>query len=133
MIYSWLSQEGINGIVGLAYPSMARSGFNPVFDNIIQEGKLSRNVFSFYFERSEEEGSHLMLGGVDKSLIEGDITFFPVVAKRFWAIEASAILVDGKDVGLCKGGCRLLVDSGTSLITAPDEEFDILMGKHLLR
>ena len=71
-----------------------------------------------------------MLGGVDKSLIEGEILYYPVVDKRYWTIEASQILIDGKDVGLCRGGCRLVVDTGTSLITSPSDEYFSLMCKH---
>jgi len=41
-------KTGFDGIVGLAYPSMAAYNFNPLFDNIIQEKKLKSNQFSFY-------------------------------------------------------------------------------------
>jgi glutamine cyclotransferase len=38
-------------------------------------------------------------------------------------IKADNILIGGKDVGLCKDQeCRLIADSGTSLITGPEDQ-----------
>ncbi len=37
-------------------------------------------------------------------------------------MKADNILVDGKDVGLCRHGCRVIADSGTSLITGPTDD-----------
>ena len=59
-----------DGIVGLAYPSMAAYNLNPVFDNIIKQKKLSSNIFTFMLDRSEGgSGSELVLGGVDQTKI----------------------------------------------------------------
>ena len=38
------------------------------------------------------------------------------------------VLINNKPLNICpKEGCKLVVDSGTSVITAPRKEFDILM------
>lgn len=111
---------------------MSAYSLNPLFDNIIEQKKLKKNMFSFYFDRRDEarQKSHLMIGGIDKSLIDGEIMYFPVVDQYYWTIEASAILVDGMDIGLCENGCRLIADSGTSLITSPNKDFINLMCKY---
>jgi cathepsin D len=60
------AEAGFDGIVGLAYPSMAAYNFKPMFDSVIDQHKLDRNVFSFYFSRMEGEmDSELTLGGWD--------------------------------------------------------------------
>ena len=41
-----------------------------------------------------------------------------VIDKYYWTIKADNILVDGKDIGLCKKkGCNVVADTGTSLLT----------------
>ena len=35
LFISFISQSGFDGIVGLAYPSMAAYNFKPLFDNIM--------------------------------------------------------------------------------------------------
>ncbi|CAM4573856.1 unnamed protein product, partial [Caretta caretta] len=37
-----------DGILGLAFPSIASSGATPVFDNMMNEGLVSQDLFSVY-------------------------------------------------------------------------------------
>ena len=57
-------------IVGLAYKKMAAKGTVPILDNIIEEGVLMRNIFSFYLSQGEEDHgaglmSRLVFGKID--------------------------------------------------------------------
>jgi Eukaryotic aspartyl protease len=109
---------------------MAAYGMQPVFDNVIKQRKLQSNVFSFYFDKHDGSfNSKLILGGVDESYINGQITFFPVTKKYYWSIRAKEILVNGQRVaGVCDNGCTLVADTGTSLLTGPSDELAILLG-----
>lgn len=61
-----------------------------------------------------------MLGGYDQSLIEGGVNYHKVVDPYYWSMKADKILVGGKDVGVCNN-CRVVADTGTSLITGPSD------------
>lgn len=109
---------------------MAAYNLNPVFDNIIKQKKLDKNMFSFYFNRNEDSyGSKLILGGVDDSLYTGEINWADVNNKYYWTVTAEKILVGGKDIGLCNN-CNVIADTGTSLITGPTYELSKLLGKY---
>lgn len=40
-----------DGILGLAFPSIASSGATPVFDNMMRENLVDRDLFSVYLSR----------------------------------------------------------------------------------
>lgn len=44
-------------------------------------------------------------------------------------MKADNILVGGEDIGLCKGGCRVIADTGTSLLTGPTDDLFALLEK----
>lgn len=89
---------------------------------------MDSNVFSFYFSRSEgTKSSELTIGGWDDNHFAGDLKFHKVVDKYYWLLEADAILVGGKDVGLCKNGCKVVADTGTSLLTGPSDDLMTLI------
>ncbi|NWU84228.1 PEPC protein, partial [Onychorhynchus coronatus] len=40
-----------DGILGMAYPGVAISGFNTLMQNMLQQNQLNEPIFSFYFSR----------------------------------------------------------------------------------
>lgn len=87
-------------------------------------------MFSFYFSRHEDtKSSELTLGGWDDSHMDGEPKWHEVADKYYWLLEADNILVNGEDLGLCKRGCRVVADTGTSLLTGPSDELMTLLDK----
>lgn len=117
-----------SGILGLAYPSMAAYGVTPVFDSIINDKLLKNNIMTFYYSYNENTDGQITLGYIDPLKFSGDIKYYPVTDKFYWAIKLDDIKYNGKSLGLCaKTGCTAVVDTGTTLITGPTADLRVLL------
>uniref|UniRef100_A0A8C2YYC8 Cathepsin D n=1 Tax=Cyclopterus lumpus TaxID=8103 RepID=A0A8C2YYC8_CYCLU len=116
-----------DGILGMAYPRISVDGVVPVFDNIMSQKKVEKNVFSFYLNRNPdtEPGGELLLGGTDPKYYSGDFNYVNITRQAYWQIRVDGMSV-GSQLSLCPGGCEAIVDTGTSLITGPSVEVKAL-------
>ena len=122
------SEGHFSGILGLAYPSMAAYGVSPVFDSIIGQKLLKRNIMTFYYSLNESVDGQITLGFIDKSRYIGDLHYFPVIDKYYWTIKLDDIRLNGRSLNLCpSNGCKAVVDTGTTLITGPTEDLRVLL------
>ncbi|XP_027899179.1 nothepsin [Xiphophorus couchianus] len=113
-----------DGVLGLAYQSLAEIMGNPVFDNMLAQKIVDQPVFSFYLSRrtrtSNPEGE-LLLGGIDEAMYNRPINWLPVTAKGYWQIKMESVAVQGVS-SFCSRGCHAIIDTGTSLIGGPTNE-----------
>jgi cathepsin D len=116
-----------SGILGLAYPAMAAYGITPVFDSIINNHEIKKNIMSFYYSSNEDTDGEITLGFIDESRFTGQLRYYNVIDKYYWTISLEDILLNGKSTGLCKEGCKAIVDTGTSLITGPTNQLSSLL------
>ncbi|XP_041132533.1 cathepsin D-like [Polyodon spathula] len=116
-----------DGILGMAYPKIAVDDVTPVFDNIMSQKKVEKNVFSFYLNRNPDTqpGGELLLGGTDPKYYTGEFNYLNITRQAYWQIHMDEMGV-GSQLTLCKGGCEAIVDTGTSLITGPSAEVKAL-------
>ncbi|XP_042639179.1 napsin-A [Orycteropus afer afer] len=116
-----------DGILGLAFPILAKEGVRPPLDVLVDRGLLDKPVFSFYLNRDPEgaDGGELVLGGSDPAHYIPPLTFVPVTVAAFWQIHVERVKV-GTALNLCAQGCAAILDTGTSLITGPSEEIQAL-------
>ncbi|NXQ39620.1 CATE protein, partial [Catharus fuscescens] len=112
-----------DGILGLAYPSLAVDGVTPFFDNLMAQNLVELPIFSVYMSSNPEssQGGELLFGGFDSSHFTGTLNWVPVTQQGYWQIQLDNIQLGGT-VTFCAGGCQAIVDTGTSLIAGPTKE-----------
>ncbi|XP_003128442.1 gastricsin isoform X1 [Sus scrofa] len=112
-----------DGIMGLAYPDLSAGGATTAMQGLLQEDALTSPVFSFYLsnQQSSQDGGELVLGGVDSSLYTGQIYWAPVTQELYWQIGIEEFLIGDEASGWCSEGCQAIVDTGTSLLTVPQD------------
>ncbi|KAL6479001.1 hypothetical protein MHYP_G00124340 [Metynnis hypsauchen] len=116
-----------DGILGMAYPRISVDGVTPVFDMMMSQKKVEKNVFSFYLNRNPDTqpGGELLLGGTDPKYYTGDFHYVNISRQAYWQVHMDGMSI-GSQLTLCKGGCEAIVDTGTSLITGPAAEIKAL-------
>ncbi|NWS91808.1 PEPA protein, partial [Toxostoma redivivum] len=114
-----------DGILGLAFPSIASSGATPVFDNMMIENLVDRHLFSVYLSRDGEAGSFVLFGAIDPYYTTKGITWIPLSAETYWQISMQSVSISGAPVA-CSSGCQAIVDTGTTLLAVPIRAFRIL-------
>ncbi|KAL7869469.1 hypothetical protein AOLI_G00134570 [Acnodon oligacanthus] len=109
-----------DGILGLAYPRLAASNAQPVFDNMVQQG-LVQDYFSVYLSSNSQTGSEVIFGGYNPNHYTGSLVWIPLSAETYWQITMDSVTINGQVVA-CNGGCQAIVDTGTSLIVGPNSD-----------
>ncbi|XP_054735158.1 lysosomal aspartic protease-like [Anastrepha obliqua] len=119
--------SNFDGILGMAYKSLAVDSVVPPFYNLYSQGLVSSNVFSFYLARAgtSDQGGEMILGGSDSSYYSGDLTYTSVTEQGYWQFSLDGATIDGET--MCSSGCQAIADTGTSLIVAPYNAYSIYM------
>jgi hypothetical protein len=128
------SMGKFDGILGLGWPSIAVNNIEPIFNTLYDEKLISKPVFSFSLGKEDGEDGELTLGDIDESKFTGDIDYCPLSAKKYWQIELKGLAVNNKAPSAMSVN-QAIVDSGTSLIVAPQKDFDWLakeIGAHTI-
>ncbi|XP_030457343.1 aspartic proteinase-like [Syzygium oleosum] len=110
-----------DGILGLGFQEISVANVTPVWYNMVQQGMLDDEIFSFWLNRNPDakEGGEIVFGGVDERHFKGKHVYVPVTQKGYWQFNMGDILIANQSTGVCKGGCAAIVDSGTSLLAGP--------------
>lgn len=116
-----------SGILGLGYSDMAAYNTVPVMDSIINNKLLETNIMTFFYSYNENTDGQVTLGHIDSTKYSGEIKYFKLIEKYYWTISIKDILYDGKSLGLCPNNCKAIIDTGTTLITGPNDDLNSLL------
>ncbi|XP_066512344.1 beta-secretase 2-like [Hoplias malabaricus] len=132
---------GINwqGILGLAYPSLARPdpSVEPFFNSLVQQTSIP-DVFSLQMcgagvsisAVSSPAGGSLILGGIEPTLYRGSMWYTPVLQEWYYQVEVLKLEVADHSLNLdCReyNTDKAIVDSGTTLLRLPTKVFDAVV------
>lgn len=119
-----------DGILGLAYPTIAVDHATPWFNSLIEQAKVDEPVFSFFLNREAGQDGELYLGGMNKDRFTGPVAWLDVTRQAYWQVAMDSVVVAASEnnfpihdaISVCEGGCQAIIDSGTSLIAGPTED-----------
>ncbi|XP_049848841.1 pepsin A-like [Schistocerca gregaria] len=117
----------LDGILGLAYPSIGKGNIKPVFDVLMDENVFSYNHIIFYLTHVPD-GSFIQFGGdLDPQLYRGKLFSIPIIEKTYWTTALSSIAINEEIiVKYTPRNSRSIIDTGTSLIVGPRREIEII-------
>ncbi|KAG5196421.1 hypothetical protein JEQ12_011107 [Ovis aries] len=139
-IGGFLENSPYDGILGLAYPNLARHEATPLFDNLKRQGVISQPVFALFLSREPLKSSLLMLGGVDHAYHNGALKWVPVTQARLWQITMNCLIscnsaktlppiiftINGMDFPVSpKYYLQKIVYFGNITIGTPPQEFQV--------
>ena len=92
---------------------------------------LKKNWFSFYLtDVMERAQSQIILGEPNTNLYIGNLNWHKVSEITYWQVEMDDIYINNKPIGICPDGpCKLVIDTGTSIMTGPSADLDNLLNK----
>lgn len=112
-----------DGIFGLGWPSISVDHVPPPLMAMKEKGLIPQAVFAFHLGLQNGQDGEVTIGGYHEDDVAGDVTWADVVDESYWMVESDRVLVstDGRNSTIASGKIKTIVDSGTSLLGAPEE------------
>ncbi|KAM9318115.1 beta-secretase 2 [Pholidichthys leucotaenia] len=133
--------SGVNwqGILGLAYPMLARpdDSVEPFFNSVVKQLGIA-DIFSLQMcgaglsasSAPDSAGGSLILGGVEPTLSRGSVWYTPIVEEWYYQVEVLKLEVGDQNLNLdCReyNADKAIVDSGTTLLRLPVNVFNAVV------
>ncbi len=107
-----------DGILGMGWPAISVERCPLIFDLLYKQGQVSSNSFSFYLtKKAGEEGSSLVLGGVNPSYAVEPFKYYKLAMENYWTIDMDDVVFNGTSYKT--GKAIAIIDTGTSVIAGP--------------
>jgi phytepsin len=109
-----------DGIIGLSFTHLSVNSEANFLDMLLNQNKIKKKMFSFYFNKNEKDFSELHVGGIRYNRIISGISYYKVISNNYWEINLKAIYYDNTKLDVCDNiKCTAILDTGTSMIAAP--------------
>ncbi|KYO34227.1 gastricsin [Alligator mississippiensis] len=122
-----------DGILGLAYPAVSSGGATTVMQGLIQQNLLDAPLFSFYLSSYGEDRKTALKVVSWSSEVStptctlGRLSGLPSPRRLIGKLRFEGFSIGGQTTGWCSSGCQGIVDTGTSLLTAPGDVYSNLL------
>ncbi|KAI6219330.1 Eukaryotic aspartyl protease [Aphelenchoides fujianensis] len=118
---SFFTDQPLDGILGLAFRTIAVDNVQPVFQHAVDLGLITNPIFTVWLEKDGGDawgrvGGQITYGDVDTDHCSSDITYIPLSSELWWEFNIEGTGVNGqKDTETWAA----ISDTGTSLIAGP--------------
>ncbi|XP_017132965.1 lysosomal aspartic protease [Drosophila elegans] len=110
-----------DGIFGLAYRRISMQHIQPPFYAMMEQGLLSKPIFSVYLSRNgDNEGGAIFFGGSNPNYYSGNFTYVKVSHRAYWQVRMETATI--RNLELCPQGCEVIIDTGTSFLALPYDQ-----------
>uniref|UniRef100_A0A146LF81 Cathepsin E-A n=1 Tax=Lygus hesperus TaxID=30085 RepID=A0A146LF81_LYGHE len=109
-----------DGVLGLAFPFLAVIDENTVYENMISQGLLANNLFSFFMKKDldGDDGGEVIFGGWDDTKFHADaLDFIPLSQETYWTFIIDKISAGG----VISQSTGSFADTGSSFIYLEEE------------
>jgi len=121
------AETPFDGILGLGFQDLSMGKHFNILDDLNAGGQLPKGKFSVYL--TDDSSSEITFGGYKPEQVASDIVWAKVVRESYWQVGVDDITFNNVQTGLCKGGCQVAVDTGTSMLAGPSELVEALTDK----
>jgi hypothetical protein len=118
-----------DGILGMAWETISVDDLPTVFQNMVKQGLVKDQVFSFYLSSEAApplpplHKGELLIGGIDASHYTGELMYEPLTSETYWQINMKSLTLDGKSISTTMAA---VLDTGTSILAGPTKDVEAI-------
>jgi len=125
---TFFQQQPIDGILGLAWPSIAVDQVTPPMQNVLPN--LDMPLFTVWLARlgavqGAANGGMFTYGALDPAHCDSNINYVPLTSETYWQFLMSGVTVGSYSSMM---NWQVISDTGTSLIGAPSAALSAIAG-----
>eukprot|EP00418_Pyrodinium_bahamense_P068501 CAMPEP_0179091262 /NCGR_PEP_ID=MMETSP0796-20121207/41680_1 /TAXON_ID=73915 /ORGANISM="Pyrodinium bahamense, Strain pbaha01" /LENGTH=486 /DNA_ID=CAMNT_0020788849 /DNA_START=58 /DNA_END=1514 /DNA_ORIENTATION=- len=113
-----------DGVLGLGLGTLALNPYFSLFEQMVEQHPMMQPRFAVFLARDDAGQSAISFGGHDARWAASGIQWESVANPElgYWQVPIKSVFVGDKQLEDCaEGGCRAILDTGTSLLGVPKQ------------